>query len=175
MFDWLRRKSEPPNAAVIEMPRLAAAPGTGVSFDPNLITRFKGHHEVLARSFTKLRSAATQRQYAELASSMTTFRRVLTSHLLEENIRLYTYLTHCLRPDPASYELVREMQSEMNVIGKNVNAFITHYCEFGVNDNNHAKFIEELKGIGEALTDRIVREESTLYTLYMPPDAYNGY
>lgn len=84
------------------------------------------------------------------------------------------YLTHCLRPDPASYELAREMRSEMSVAGKKVSAFITHYCEFGANDDNHARFIGELQGIGEALTGRIGREENSPYTLHLPPDAYDG-
>jgi regulator of sigma D len=148
------------------------APGTKLTYDSKLIDRFTGHHQSLLKIFTAIVAAAEQRNYAELTVRIGTFKRVLSEHLLEENLRLYTYLQHCLASDSQSLELVREMHLEMGAIGRKVNAFIRHYSEFGVSDLNVAKFLEELRGIGAALVDRIQREEQSLYSLYMPPEAY---
>lgn len=64
------------------------------------------------------------------------------------------------------------MKREMGQIGRVVRDFIRHYREHGVNDDNIVKFTGELEGIGETLTDRIEREETSLYTLYMPPENF---
>jgi len=50
--------------------------------------------------------------------------------------------------------------------------FISHYLQFGIDETNVKKFLTDLQGIGAALEDRIRREETSLYTLYLPPASY---
>lgn len=150
-----------------------AAPGTQLYYDAGLITRFHGHHGVLVNLIEKVRSSAVAGDYEQNKKYIRKFKLMLNEHLLEENLRLYTYLGHCLKDDNEGNELMQEMRKEMGSIGRAVTQFIRHYEEFGVDARNANKFIEELDGITAALTDRIEREERSLYTLYMPPTAIN--
>lgn len=145
------------------------APGTQLHFDPNLIKRFKGHHAVLVDLVGKIRSNAATGDYPQTTKFIQKFKMLLNEHLLEENIRLYTYLTYCLKENPEGDELMREMRTEMGAIGRTVTRFISHYLEHGVDARNRDKFVAELDNITAALADRIEREERSLYTMYLPP------
>lgn len=146
-----------------------AAPGTQLHYNAGLIPRFLGHHGILVDLIGKVRSSAIAGDYEHNAKYIRKFKLMLNEHLLEENLRLYTYLGHCLKDDTEGNELMQEMRKEMGSIGRAVSQFIRHYEEFGVDARNVNKFIEELDGITAALGDRIAREERSLYTLYMPP------
>jgi regulator of sigma D len=148
------------------------APGTKLSYDPTLIERFKGHHRSLLKLFTDIQRAADQRDFAGLTGAVERFKRVLQEHLLEENLRLYAYLTKCLESEPENHQLMRDMKSDMVEIGRKVNQFITHYTKHGIHHGNIEEFESQLETIGNILTIRIQREEESLYTLYMPPDQY---
>ena len=148
---------------------LEKAPGTEIHYDANLIKRFTGHHAVLVDLITKVRSSAEAGNYQDTTKYVRKFKLMLNEHLLEENLRLYTYLSYCLKQDPEGSELMLDMRKEMGDIGRTVSRFIRHYEEHGVEARNADKFIEELDGITKALADRIEREERSLYTLYMPP------
>jgi triphosphoribosyl-dephospho-CoA synthetase len=150
----------------------AYAPGTEIPYDPSLIQRFKGHHLTLQKLLGDVQTEAEAGQYEDIAESLKTFQRVLQQHVLEENVRLYIYLTKCLADEPEDAEVAGEMKREMGEIGRKVTAFIRHYAEFGVDETNVNKFTKELDTIGSALQDRIHREEESLYTLYLPPEAY---
>lgn len=145
------------------------APGTRIHYDAGLVGRFEGHHAVLVDLVGKVRSHAVAGDYVQTARYVRKFKLMLNEHLLEENLRLYTYLSYCLKHDPEGSELMLDMRKEMGEIGRKVTRFIRHYEEHGVDSRNAAKFIEELDGITEALADRIAREERSLYTLYLPP------
>lgn len=150
-------------------PVLTTAPGTQIHYDAGLIKRFSGHHGVLVDLVGKVRACAVAGDYPRTAIYIRKFKLMLNEHLLEENLRLYTYLSHCLKEDAEGNELMQDMRKEMAGIGRAVTQFIRHYEEFGVDARNAAKFVEELDGIIAALADRIEREERSLYTLYMPP------
>lgn len=148
------------------------APGTRLSYDPTLIERFKGHHRSLLKLFGDVQRATEARDFDRLTADLERFKRVLQEHLLEENLRLYAYLTKCLESEPENDQLMRDMKSEMIEIGRKVNEFISHYTSNGIGYENVHDFERQLKEIGEILTIRIQREEESLYTLYMPPDQY---
>ncbi|MGO1500463.1 MAG: hemerythrin domain-containing protein [Marinobacter sp.] len=149
------------------------APGTGISYDPQLIERFEGHHALLLKTYERIHTTANEdRNYSEIQTTMGRFRRVLKEHLLEENIHLYIYLNKCLAHDSSSSQLVLAMKNEMSRIGRKVIAFLNHYENTGVDESNIDVFVSQLEEMGAALTDRIEREERSLYTLYLPPDSY---
>jgi regulator of sigma D len=148
------------------------APGTKIGFDPQLITRFKGHHVSLLKLFGQIKQAAETGNYPRTLEAISTFKNVLQQHLLEENIRFYTYLRICLQKDAENARIMNAMKSEMESIGRVVMQFISHYLQFGIDETNVKKFLTDLQGIGAALEDRIRREETSLYTLYLPPASY---
>lgn len=149
------------------------APGTRISYDPQLIERFEDHHASLLKTFGLIHAAAIAGgDYARIQAILSRFRRLLQEHLLEENLRLYVYLDKCLANDLSSSEMVQGMKNEMGQIGRTVMTFLNHYEEAGVNQTSIEGFVAQLEKIGEALTDRIGREERSLYTLYLPPGSY---
>lgn len=147
------------------------APGTRIAYDDQLIARFKGHHQTLVKLFTGVSQAADAHDYAKLIEKLQKFIRVLEEHVLEENLRFYIYLSRCL-DDAEHREFVTDMKQEMNQISRSVRSFGRHYIEHGLNDDSIVKFQQELKEVGDALTDRVQREEESLYTLYLSPSDY---
>jgi regulator of sigma D len=145
------------------------APGTEIHYDGKLIDHFRDQHRALANLIIQIRDSARESRFEETEKYVNKFRLLLNEHLLEENLRLYTYLSYCLKGDPEGAELMRDMRREMGDIGRKVASFIKHHSEFGINDENKAKFLNELKQIVEALDDRLTREERSLNTLYLPP------
>lgn len=145
------------------------APGTEISYDPNLVAHFTAHHRQLVSQVGKLRAAASSGNYDEAAQALRKFRTLLYEHLLEENVRLYTYLSYCLQDTGEGHELMTDMRREMGDIGRAVTRFIKAYTDIGINAGNVAVFVQQLDDITVALADRIEREERSLYTLYLPP------
>lgn len=149
------------------------APGTEIAYDEELITRFEGHHQSLLKLFNKVTAAANEEDYDRLGPALKKFLNVFDQHILEENLKLYVYLEKCI-DDEDHVDMMHDMKQEMGQIGRTVRAFVKHHLQFGVNDANIGKFRQELAGIGEALSDRIEREEDGLYKLYVPPRNYQA-
>lgn len=149
--------------------RNEVAPGTEIHYDPNLVARFTHQHVELVNEIQRVKRFLHLQDYKSTVESLRTFKALLQQHLLEENLRFYTYLSHCLTNDAEGRELMSEMRNEMGEIGRLVTRFIKHYLEFGISDLNADKFDVELTAIIGALADRIKREENSLYTLYFPP------
>lgn len=146
-----------------------SAPGTQIHYDNNLVSHFLDHHRVLVDLIGKIKESAEASKFDDAAKYVNKFRMLLNEHLLEENLRLYTYLSYCLKGDIEGTELMRDMRSEMGEIGRKVSRFIKHYTEFGINEENRSKFLKELAQMTAVLGDRIGREERSLYTMYLPP------
>lgn len=142
--------------------------GTEIRYEPKLIERFVGPHVVLVAQFHRVRKFLVANDYPATIESLRAFKEMLQHHLLEENPRLYTFVTHSLVDDSEGRELVNGMRIE---IGRLLMRFIKHYLKLGINDLNADTFDSELTGIMHALADRINREDKFLYTLYMPPSA----
>lgn len=153
----------PPEAAT------QTAPGTEISYAPGLIAHFRDTHQELAALIDQLHDAAGAGRYGDAEKALHTFKSVLYAHLLEENVRLYTYLSYCVKGDVDGAELMSDMRLEMGRIGRDVTRFIKAYTETGISAGNVASFLQQLGGITAKLHDRLQREESALYTLYQPP------
>lgn len=145
------------------------APGTEISYDPQLIDRFLAHHRQLATQIERLRASALAADFNASATALHAFRVLLYQHLLEENVRLYTYLGVCLRSSEDDYALMQDMRSEMGRVGRVVTRFIKTWSEAGIHAGNVQQFLQELDVVVVALGDRLHREENLLYTLYLPP------
>lgn len=175
-YEPLQQDSQAEQSAPAERPvtfvSTAVAPGTEIRYHPDLITRLQGHHIALLKLFGAVKTHAMNDEFADALKSMQSFRQALTTHLLEENVKLYTYLAKCLDADPDNRDLMMDMKSEMGKIGTVVMRFLNQYTNSGITPFNKKQFLEKLDEIGPALVDRIEREESSLYTMYMPPEAF---
>ena len=148
------------------------APGTQLPYDPNLIPRFEGHHQALFKLVAAIDKSVESQSFDQLKKQLVTFRGALQEHLLEENLKLYVYLTRCLNHDPVNSQLVDGMKTEMNQIASKVVSFLNQFIEGHIGVDNIGKFSQEFERIKGVLSERIRREETSLYTLYLPPDSY---
>lgn len=159
-------------AATPSLVVLHYAPGTEIGYHPDLIARFQMTHQALQKLYASILAATEGNDFVAAQKSLDAFRKTLTGHLLEENVKLYTYLARCLAADPANKDLIGSMKSEMGQIGTTVMTFIKQYAASGITPFNKRQFLDGWGGIGVVLTDRIDREETSLYTMYLPPSAF---
>lgn len=148
------------------------APGTQLHYDGELIGRLRSHHKALLDRLAKAGETAQASKFDDTRKCVHNFRLLLNEHLLEKNLRLYTYLTCCLKADPTGLELTRDTRRQTSGISRKATLFITHYTDVGINEENRTGFLAELAQIKDVLNDSFAHEERTLYTLYQPPQAY---
>jgi hypothetical protein len=163
MWKFFSRKK-----AKVAEPSAEYVPGTQLSYDPTLITKLTADHRELIDLY-KGCAAAYGKSDKKLAKELAQFKRKLTSHLLVENLRFYTYMKYLLKSDSDNTVLMRHFQTEMGEIGKVVFAFLDRYTQPGAVYD--IEFKAEFDQIGAALVARIEAEENDLYTLYCSPSS----
>jgi hypothetical protein len=175
-LDFLFGKKEPqsqapsapdPTAAPVPT-KQAMAPGTNIGYHPDLVPQLEADHQKLLQIFTGIGSAFSNGDLAATVQRLDDFRGAIQAHLLTENVRLYIYMEHALAQDADSHALIHEFRLEMDGIGKAVLAFLGKYRQLETQPNLAASFGDDLSAVGKVLVERIQREESTLYPLYLP-------
>ncbi len=162
MFGFFRNKRRNPQPTAYR-----SAPGTHISYSPELIGDLKSDHQALLALYMEIKSHLDARRYPKIVEKLAEFRAALTSHLLTENVRLYVYLDRQFSRDETNSELIRSFRKEMDNIGRIALNFLRKYEELGVDAELAKHFEKDFATIGEVLTNRIKREEETLYPLYM--------
>lgn len=147
-------------------------PGTQLFFDKSLIDNLQNDHEDLLKIYGEIANVLTENNLEKLPDLFSTFSSRLRGHILVENVKLYVYLTYALENDPESLEIIIELRSEMQQIGRLVNNFLSQYSELPWTEEKSQSFPVEFEKTGKILVDRIKREEHNLYPLYLHPDAY---
>lgn len=176
---WFERQKyvpllpDPPKnkLAAVPTPLPDAAPGSSIQYHADLIPRFKDQHANLQKSFQAIRSQAQNSDFADVRKSLQAFKQALTAHLLEENIKLYTYLSRCVANDTDSKELMLNLKSEMERVGTAMTRILNKYMDAATPPDRQA-FLDDLDEVGSMLFNRIEREEASLYEMYVPPEAF---
>lgn len=148
------------------------APGTQLHYDSRLTERLRGHATALLELLARSGSAARSAKFDEAGKCLQGFRRMFNEHLLDKNLRLYTYLGCCLKADQENLETLREMRRETGEISRQAMRFLGHCDERGIDEDNLKSFLDELAQIEDLLSHRFKREERSLYPMYQPPHAY---
>jgi hypothetical protein len=147
------------------------APGTEIRYDPELIPHFVDTHRGLSALVTRVKAKAVDGKYFETTQLLRQFKTAIFRHFLEENVRFYTYLAYCLKNDMEGSGKMADMRREMGEIGRAITRFLKTY-ETGIGADNAEPFLREFDDVIAMLTDRIQREEGSLYTLYGPPSEF---
>lgn len=179
-FDFLfsKKPATPPASpaalapvSALDAPKPNMAPGTRIAYSDSLVAQLKNDHQQLLGAHAAIGEAYAQGDLHATRELLESFRGDLQSHLLTENVRFYIYLEHSLFNDPEKQALVRQFRHEMDEIGKAALAFLMRYANIDRDDfeqQTHTAFASELVKIGLVLSQRIQREESSLYPLYQP-------
>lgn len=144
-----------------------AAPGTEIRFSPTLIDELKNDHQQLLSVYMAIKASFDQGDYVAVSQQLGEFRFGLHSHLLTENVRLYIYLDRMLGHDEMSSDMIRGFRREMDGIAKTALNFLKKYEAIGVDKELAVPFAKDFATIGAVLTERIQKEESVLYPLYV--------
>lgn len=147
------------------------APGSEIRYHADLVERLHGQHVVLQDLCGVVREHAVNDRFTDAHAALESFRRALMAHLMEENVKLYTYLSICLAQDPERREALQSMKGEMGRIGIRVLSFFQAYAGSGITRDNKHQFLAELGDIVAALAGRIEQEETSLFGMYAPPAA----
>jgi hypothetical protein len=166
MFGFLFGKKK---EKIQEAPPVAAAkfaPGTTIAYDPNLVASMMSDHQALFKIYGAILQHFAANDFKGVSQQLEQFRMAVQGHLLKENVKLYIYLEHQFKSDPATHSLIKGFRSEMDAIGKVLIDFLNKYKHIEVNPSLATTFKQDMEQIGAALTDRVSREESILYPLY---------
>lgn len=142
-----------------------------IPHDPSLVTALSHQHRMLTMLLVKASSAAQQELYDEVRETLVQFKTGLADHLKRESAELHPYLTVHLKGEE-SEAILKEMRANSRYIERAVEGFLSHYASYPVNERTVDRFNMELSGVSEEFCERIEKEEASLYTLYLPPDAY---
>jgi hemerythrin-like domain-containing protein len=168
MFGFFSNKNKQEATDSSEQGQYNTAPGTEIRYSPELIDTLKGDHQRLLSLYGEINDAFSRMEYATVSDKLERFKSGLQSHLLSENVRLYIYLDRCLAGDATNSELIRNFRREMDEIAKVAMKFLNKYSAIGVDEDLAAHFAEDFATIGKVLGERIEKEETVLYPLYMP-------
>lgn len=177
---WFERQKyvpllpDPPKSkpTTLSAPLPGAAPGSSIQYHADLIQRFKDQHADLQKTFHAIRSQAQNSDFVDARKPLLAFKQALTAHLLEENIKLYTYLSRCVANHADSKELMLNLKSEMERVGTAMGRILNKYTDAAATPPDRQTLLDDLDEVGTMLFSRIHREETSLYELYVPPDAF---
>lgn len=140
-----------------------------IQYDPKLVPQLQEDHVELLTTYKRINVLLNDGRFEEIPGALKQFKRRLEGHLLTENVRFYNYVEQQLAEDPVNIDIIHDFRKEMNSIARTVVGFLKKYITSGVGSANFQVFRKEYEAIGEALQDRIEREERDLYALYEPP------
>ncbi len=169
MFGFFKSRSK--DSSITPQPvqqQTHMAPGTEIRYSPELVATLHDDHQELLGLYGKIEQAFKERRFVEVSSMLADFKSGLSAHLLTENVRLYIYLDRSLAHDPINSDLIRGFRKEMDEIAKVALGFLKKYETIGVDEDLAEHFATDFATIGKVLVERIKKEESTLYPLYMP-------
>ena len=135
-------------------------------YEKKLIPKFHKDHEKLVAQVGLIQKEIEKEypQADKLRKLLKSLRIQLLGHFMEEDIKLYWYLKDYYKDDTHSFAVVKEFESSIKDIQKEVMRFFDHYS---AEDAIFSKeFEKQFSEIVEVLAARISSEEDNLYTLY---------
>ena len=140
----------------------------GIQHHSALVDQLQGEHRLLLQAFGALKKTSEADDASAFKLALQHFKALLVPHLLEEAVRVYSYLRQELkvRGSPADFQRVNAYKREMGDIGDAALQFVETYATTPDDAIVFAQVRSALHEIGLLLGDRIRREESELYPLY---------
>lgn len=160
---WLQQ-----NQAEQHMRAYTPAPGTEIRYSPELINELETEHRRFFELHDAIVAAARGGEVEAIPALLKEFEALLTGHLLTERVRLYAYMDAYFANDSRTREMLREYRLEMDRIGDSVRKMVHRYRMLAMDRQLAADFEEDFDELRQVLDERMSREESTLYPLYMP-------
>lgn len=142
--------------------------GFGIAYDPGLVPALKRDHSDLVRLYGAIGERAHEGDFQQVPQMLMAFKVHLEGHLIAENVRFYNYVESAMQGDSESTALVRSFRREMNAIARGVVDFVKKYQISTFDHQTREEFMTDYQTVYGLLAQRIEREETSLYPLYMP-------
>jgi len=142
--------------------------GFGIAYDAGLVPALKRDHADLVKLYGAIGERAQQGDFQQVPQMLMAFKVHLEGHLIAENVRFYNYVESAMQGDTESTALVRSFRREMNAIARGVVDLVKKYQISTFDQQAREEFMADYKTVYGLLAQRIEREESSLYPLYMP-------
>ena len=137
------------------------------TYDPTLMRVLYKEHDQLCRLLELIRISHGLGDYPTTVAAMHRFRSALHSHVLKENVQLYSYLQRRLAHDIDNMELMQKFQREMHGITRVALTFLKRYVVPGaLTAESHEAFIHDTENLTRLLAERMKDEERVLYPMY---------
>jgi hypothetical protein len=133
-----------------------------------LVPALKHDHKVLVQLFGQVGDQAGRGEFEQIPQMLMAFKVHLEGHLIAENVRFYNYVENTMQGDAENTALIRSFRREMNAIARGVVDFVKKYQVARFDDALRQEFMADYRTVGGLLTQRIEREEASLYPLYAP-------
>lgn len=134
--------------------------------DPTLVKALKSDHRKLLDTHARIGRLMSERRYIDIPAALIALRMRLETHVLTENVRLYSFLERAFKGDPARLAELAEFRSETNAVLVAVLKFVKHHRRTTFDESRLLSFVDEHRQVGAALTRHAAQEESRLYPLY---------
>lgn len=174
MFDFFRKwlgggqgprsQALPQGVPTLEQRRA----GIGIAYDADLVPSLKRDHADLVKLYGAIGDLARQGDFQQIPQMLNAFKVHLEGHLIAENVRFYNYVESSMQGDSESTALVRSFRREMNAIARGVVDFVKKYQLSAFDQQAREEFMADYQTVYGLLAQRIEREESSLYPLYLP-------
>lgn len=167
---WRKQAAVPPTTNDLALSSWlvdqTCAPGTHISYDPQLVDKLKHDHQELEHLFIAIIQAGNQMQVQNIKPLMQRFHVLFNNHVLQEYIKLYVYLDTIFRDEPERQYTIRQCRREMRHIGKAVRGFLHKWEESPITLDEVPQFLKEAQRIGVVLGKRFKMEEAKLFEIY---------
>lgn len=151
-----------------EATEYAPAPGTEIRYSPELIREFELEHKRFFSLHDNILSAQRRGDFTTIPPLLSEFEAALTGHLLSERVRLYAYMDAYFSTDQKTRTMLREYRTEMDRIGDAVMQLFRKYRNINSDITLTQSLGRDFEELGKILAERMEREETILYPLYMP-------
>ncbi|HEX7964147.1 MAG TPA: hemerythrin domain-containing protein [Gammaproteobacteria bacterium] len=143
---------------------------TTLPYDPNLVPMLMDEHRILRAMLQSVREAAKVRRYEVIKPLLNQFHTELKQHAQRKSGRCFAYIERHIKDHDST--LVRSMHASAAHTERMVSGFLQHYLSIPVGDANLRRFGRELDEAIAEFQQRLEFEETSLFPLYRPRDAY---
>jgi hypothetical protein len=164
---FVHRLGKPENRNARES-MYSPAPGTRIRYSPSLLDDLRGEHEQLFALHGAIMAAHAAKSVSTIAPLLKEFEALLNGHMITERVHLYAYMDGFFSHDDSTRRMVRDYRIEMDRIGDSVAKLLRKYRDADPDSLLLCGFHSDLEYIGQLLSERIRREDDSLYPLYMP-------
>ena len=140
--------------------------GQGIGYEPDLIEVLTDEHRQLNELMTSLEDLIKQEDCHKIASEIAAFKPILAKHLINESVKIYTFLTRKLDPHSKEFANLNKVRNDMFRIGDCAFKFFSAFSDPRAVELKWGEYKVEFSMVRDMLTTRLTLEEEKLFIIY---------